>query len=321
MRAFFQMNKHLGYKREEDRYLKTYAAGPLSPLINNGPRAYLCAMRDDKCVFRALTGVDMRYVQTAGKKAGYFSLFEGEKDAEAAKAVMDKIMLLQRKWGMDEVVGPISPDGSGFFMGAGDGEFKEKRGILTGVNAEFSSKILRDNGFSVLETENAYEIEIGKENPLSAMSRKAGERFGLKVERMNPGVFSEKWKRDIASVSDDLPEEELLRTLDRIRKFICPECSFIAFSKDVPLGYLLTLKDKDGYLRATTLMTKKGVFTPPVVIVLAGAFWDACIDRAVKTCEVSMINDKNYRSYRLVLRFGGRKTRAYTQFTKNVRQN
>lgn len=320
MRAFFKAGKNAGYLKEEEKYLKLYALTPLNPLFSNGPRAFLCAYRDGKPVFRALTGVDFRYVNLTGNRTGYFSLFDGENDREAAEMILEEIMIRQRKWKTDKVTGPLSPDGSGFFMGAGEGGFERPRGLFTGPDGRFSAGVLRDNGFTACDTENAYLVSVPKENPLSELCRKAEERYGAEVAKLKPRIFDERWKEKIASVSEDQKKQELIKFLDRIRRHIDKNFSFFAKGEGGACGYLISFKSGNGILRGTTLMTREGAYSAPCALSLIGAFLNECSKRGVKEAEVSVINQKNLRSERLVLRYGGVKIREYTQFTKIVTQ-
>lgn len=321
MRAFFQAADNAGYKREEIKYLKRYAATPLNLLSANGPQAYLVAKRDGKPVFRVLTGVDYRFVQTKNEKTGYFSLLDGDKDEEAINAILDAVMDMQRKWGMQRLIGPVSPDGTGFFMGAGEGDFESARGLFTNPDAAFQCGILRKRGFLDAETQNAFEIATREENPLSDIARKAEERFHLTVRRMKPGIFAAEWIRCICSVSKEAPQKEMHVLLERLRPFIDKKHSYIVLSRDVCLGYLVTLKKSRGILRATTLITNPDHFSAPAVLCLIEAFLKGVREHGVSKAEVSVINSENLRSERLVLRYAGQKKRRYTLFTKNVCEN
>ncbi|MBR3928438.1 MAG: hypothetical protein IKJ65_05470 [Clostridia bacterium] len=322
MCAFFKAAKDVGYLKKEEKYLRRYAVPPLSLLSQNGPQFFLIAKRDGKPVFRALTGVDWRYIQKEKVKTGYFSLFDGEKDREACTAVLDAILKKQRDWGMDEVIGPISPDGSGFFMGAGEGDFGKERGAFTGPDSAFACGILRESGFAEKQVENAYEISLDGKNPLFELTRKAEERFRVNVARMETGVFSDAWIRNILAVSKHAPERELRLLLERIRPFIDKKHSYTAFMGGACAGYLVSLKSgKEGVLRATTLITSADCFSAPAALCLIGRYLEDAKKRGVRSFEISVINSQNVRSERLALRYGARKIRSYTLFTKKVGQN
>ncbi len=321
MRAFFKAGRHCGYMPKEVRYFKRFAVPPLSLLSQNGPQAYLVAKRDGKPVFRALTGVDVSYNEIKGKKTGYFSLFDGEKDKEAAEAVLSEIYRKQRAWGTDELIGPISPDGSGFFMGAGEGDFEKSRGIFTGPDSAFSKKILSENGFREIQVENAFYVTADNNNPLSEIMRKAEKRFQVEIQKMKTGLFRDRWVKDILSVSKDAPEKEMRLILERVRNYIDKRHSYTASVNGACAGYLLSLKPYGGILRATTLITDTDHFSAPVVLSLIGRYLEDIKKNGEKTFEVSVINHQNIRSERLVLRYGGVKMRSYTLFTKNAQQN
>jgi len=320
MRAFFKATRHNGYLPVEVRYLKRYAAPPLSLLSQNGPQAYLIAKRDGKSVYRALTGVDVNYNEKTGTKTGYFSLFDGEPDKEAAQAILNAVFEKQRAWGTDELIGPVSPDASGFFMGAGEGDFEKSRGAFTGADASFSKEILKANGFKEIQVENAFMVAAEK-NPLSGITRKAEKRFHIEIRRIKAGLFRERWIKDILSVSKDAPEKEMRLILERVRPYVDKKRSFAAFMDGACAGYLLTLKPYGGVLRATTLMTASDRFSAPVVLSLIGKYLEETEKSGIKSFEVSVINHQNIRSERLVLRYGGQKTRSYTLFTKKAQQN
>ncbi|MBQ5771202.1 MAG: hypothetical protein IIW08_08500, partial [Clostridia bacterium] len=315
----FKTSGHSGYFLYERRYLERYAFAPLSPLSANGPQVLLIAERDGKPVFRALAGADMRYNRLNGSKTGYFSLFDGEKDKEAAQAILDAVFEKQRAWGMGKVIGPVSPDGSGFFMGAGEGDFEKKRGIFTGPDSSFQARILRENGFDEVQSENAFEITVNDKNPLSEITRKAEKRFRIEIANMRTGLLCDRWIRDILSVSKDAPEKDMRLLLERIRPFIDKKFSYSAYADGVCAGYLVSLKPLSGIHRAATLITGAGHFSAPVVLSLIGRYLTDIESEGIRTIEVSVINYQNIRSERLVLRYGGKKVRSYTLFTKNVR--
>lgn len=321
MRAFFKAAKHAGYVPCEERYLKRYAVPPLSLLSANGPQVYFVAKRDGRPVFRAITGIDFRYTRATGTNTGYFSLFDGENDREAIQAVLDEIIKKQRAWGMEEVIGPISPDASGFFMGAGEGDFTGRRGVFTGPDSSFQAEILRKNAFTEKQVENAFEISARLKNPLSDVTRKAEERFSVEVRKMRTGLLRDGWIKNILSVSKDAPDKEMRLVLERVRRYIDKKHSYLAFIGGVCAGYLISFKRFGNVLRATTLMTSPEHFSSPVVLSLIGRFLEETEKEGAESFEVSVINHQNIRSERLVLRFGGKKVRSYTLFTKKVGQN
>ena len=321
MRAFFRAAKNAGYTKEEEKYLKRYAIPPLSLLGKNGPQAFLVAMRDGRTIFRALTGVDYAYNRKEGKHTGYFSLFDGENDEEAANAVLEMVLTKQKAWGMENVIGPISPDASGFFMGAGEGDFEKDRGIFAGPDASFACGILRNKGFCPVQTENAYLVDTINKNPLSEVTRKAERRFGIVVVPLRPSLFSDRWMKRILEVTKGAPKNEMRVLLDRIRPFIDKRFSYATLVDGACTGYLVTLKGDNDKMRATTLFTNPDYFSSPAVLSLIDAFLTDTRRRGIDKVEVSVINSENLRSQRLVLRFGGQKIRSYTLFTKKVAQN
>jgi len=318
-RTFFALSGQAGYDQWECGYLKTYAHPALNPLCANGKTAFLMAKRDGKCVFRALTGRDEIYIGKTGRNAGYFSLFDGEKDEEAASFVLSEIMRMQIAWGSEEIIGPVSPDGSGFFHGLNEGwNEREACGILTGPPGGWKSKVIKNAGFAEMERDNAYLIPTPENNLYEEAAKKAMERFSVSIKRIAPGMFRERWKQSIGALSEEVTRVDLYRMLDRIAPVIQPEFSFLAMRGNEPLGYLLSLKGKEKCLRASTIFTKRTVWSPPVTTSLLSALIAALIENGVKEIEASVISEENMLSNQLVLALGGRLHRRYTRFSRKL---
>ena len=323
--AFFRFSRECGYLPGETKYLNLSARAAVNPLFSNGPEEFWVVLRDGKTVFRALTGYDRRFQAQTGKKWGYFSLFEGTLDTEAGAALLDQILKRQRAWGCDAIVGPLSPDGSGFFHGLGLDESASpfqtgtfSRGTLTGPARPFAEQILLSGGFQKLDEDYAYLIRVPDENKDREMAIKASKRFSVEVQKLRPSAFREAWKRIPAQIAPEGTKADFLREMERIRPFLNVDFSFACMRGSECLGYLLSVTEPHAPLRLSTLMTRDGCFQSPAVLLLISAAMDQCIRYRVPYVEASVIHDENVASRRLVERFGGLKIRRYCRYYKNI---
>lgn len=316
LRAFFEIDK--GYLREEAKYLGINARPEINPLCANGECAYILCRRDGKSVFRAFTGIDEIYCARTGQRQGYFALFDGEDDRRAACAVLGEIENCQRKWGARSIIGPVSPDGSGLFMGVGSGTEENGRGIFTGAVNEFKMDVLKENGYAECVKEGAYMIDVPDENPFSALSEKARIRFGLEARPLRENRFAKAWKKHLSSVTNEIPPKDFFRFLEKIERFIAFDHSFLLFTNSGCIGYLLCLKSKNSVPRVITLMTKKGIFTPPAALVLTDRVLTSFRNADIKKYEASVIDERNFPSFSILSHVNARKNRIYTQFIKNI---
>ena len=318
IRAFFSLSKACGYFGEEIKYLKLFACPSVNPLRANGPLKYLSVYRDGEIVFRALAGSDEYFKEKSGKRIGYFSLFDGYRDAEAARLILDKIMTLQREWKNVEVIGPVSPDGSGFFHGLGETDAGNRRGVMTGNGSEWSIEALKDYGFSEMEADNAYLLTIPETDRYKKYASFSKEKFGLTVLPMKPGIFREKWKEAIASLSKEEERSDTYRYLEKIRPMISRKHSFLCFSGEKCLGYLIVLKGALSRLRACTVFTERDGFSPPVTVCLLSGFLSSCIEKGVREAEGSVIREDNLRSNLQISALGTHEKRRYVRCIKKV---
>lgn len=113
-----------GYTRAERAFLKKHAFSPRNPLFANGPVWFVTVNGKDGVRARVMTGADRVYEARTGCKRGYFALFDSAGDEDAVRAALEEACRLQREWGNVEMVGPLSPDGSGFLCGVGAADRK-----------------------------------------------------------------------------------------------------------------------------------------------------------------------------------------------------
>lgn len=129
-----------GYTRAERAFLKKHAFSPRNPLFANGPVRFVTVNGKDGVRARIMTGADRMYEARTGCRRGYFALLDSTGDEDAVRAALEEACRLQREWGNVEMIGPLSPDGSGFLCGVGASAADEVAdednpcGVLTGAS-------------------------------------------------------------------------------------------------------------------------------------------------------------------------------------------
>ena len=101
-------------------------------------------------------------------------------------------------------------------------------------------------------------------------------------------------------------------------RFIAFSHSFFIFMGEKCVGYVLCLESRNSIPRAATLMTKKGVFTPPAALLLTDSVLTSFRKAGVEKYEASVINEQNRASFSILEHVNARKIRLYTQFIKNI---
>lgn len=316
-----------GYTRAERAFLRSYAFSPRNPLYANGPMRFVTVNGQKGVRARILTGVDRVYEAQTGYRRGYFALFDSAGDEEALRAALEEACRLQREWENVEMIGPLSPDGSGFFCGVGMASADEvpfrqdARGVLTGACNPVAERVLLRMGARAEAVNAAYSIRVPEENALREPAARAASRFGLRVETLRAAPFCEAWMQRILELSGSREKNEAAKLLACLRPLVDGRHSFAVCAGEEVRGYLLALRERGGCLRFTTLLTKPGTVSAPVAAVLLSAAVDSCIESGEKWVEASVIREDNLRSRALAERFKARAVRRYTQYIINVAIN
>lgn len=313
-----------GYTRAERRFLKRHAFSPRNPLLANGPVRFVTVNGRTGIRARVMTGVDRVYEAKAGCRRGYFALLDSVGDEDAVRAALMEACRLQREWGNVEMIGPLSPDGSGLLCGAGMvSEAREEmpRGVLTGVCSPVVERVLLQMGARVEAVDEAYAVPVPEENPLKETAARAASRFGLRVEALRAGWLRERWMQKILALSSEEEKNEVAKLLACLRPLVDGRHSFAVCAGLDVRGYLLALRERKGCLRFTTLLTKPGAFSAPSATVLLSAAVDVCIESGERWVEASVIGQGNLRSRALPERFHARVVRRYTRYIVNVAIN
>lgn len=312
-----------GYTRAERAFLKKHAFSPRNPLFANGPVRFVTVNGKDGVRARVMTGADRVYEARTGCKRGYFALLDSAGDEDAVRAALEEACRLQREWGNVEMVGPLSPDGSGFLCGVGAAAADEVAAEDNPCGVQIAAgNSAAERELPRLETvDETCGVRVPEENPLRETAARAASRFGLRVEPLKAAPLREKWLRRILALSGEREKNEVAGLLTCLRPLVDGTHSFAVCAGEDVRGYLLALRERKGRLRFTTLLTKPGAFSAPAAAMLLSAAADACIESGEKWVEASVIRRDNLRSRALPERFRARVVRRYTRYILNVSIN
>lgn len=324
---FIAFSAACGYTRAECAFLRKHAFSLMNPLLANGPVRFITVNGQNGVHARIMTGADRIYEAQTGRKRGYFALLDSTGDDCAVQMALEEACRLQREWGNVEMIGPLSPDGSGFLCGAGalaaDGEAVGcmLRGVLTGACNPVAERVLLRLGAWAETVEEAYCIRVPAENTLKETASRAARRFGLCVEALRAAPLREGWQQRILRLAGRREKNEVAKLLTCMRPLVDGRHSFAVYAGKETRGYLLALRERRGCLRFATLLTKPGAFSAPIATMLLSAAVDACIASGEKWVEASVIRQDNLRSRALPERFKAQVVRRYTRYIVNVSIN
>ncbi|MDO4741327.1 MAG: GNAT family N-acetyltransferase [Eubacteriales bacterium] len=256
-----------------------------------------------------------------GGETAWFSLpVLGE--AEAARALLCKAEEIAARWGAREICGPVSPDGSGFGLGAAlPGSAAQAQPWHPGRNDALVQALLRE-GF--LPTTRLLEMAIpiaGRENPYRGAGEWAARRKGLRVcvlpmdRRACEAAFAA--SEDAHALGYAAFERVFARCAALERR--CR--AIVAFEKEQPAGWILfaPAQAQDG--RAVRLLHmqilpryRRGA----CAAALLEAAWEEAAARRAGRIFVSTIDSANRASFSLSRNAGGEIVSEYALFGREI---
>ena len=307
--AFFDYALKWGYAPAEKRYIRRY----YEP--HSQKRAYLTAVKDNKTLACLLTWSEERPAQGGRRRVGFFTLPGG--DAKALGDLIGQMLFLQKAWGSEEVIGPLAPDGSGWFMGQCDRPCTvEERGLFTGAGDAGQMKALTDAGFCVEREYRCYQLPVPKTNRTRAYADKIAARFEIHATRLNHNLFTQ----PLAKAADELYLENsqaMRRAAERIAPFTDSHRSFaVKTAGDKTAGYVLAFAGKRP--RVATIMTREGLLRRPATLLLVNALIESYKSSDASIVELSVIDAENAASERLATAFGAKPGRSYFVYNKKL---
>ena len=282
-------------------------------LARNGPCAYLCALRDGRPTARLLTGVDLRYVRSTGRRAGWFACFDALDDEAAARALFAAAAAFQREKGSDLLRGPLAPDGGAAFEGL---LVSGRAGPGCADQPLHLARLLQNAGF--IPDRTLLSFRFAADAPPADCLQMAAARWaarGYAVERLAPNG-----SRALCAALYDLFDAERARLslrdfADQVARLgpLCGKNLFLVRARGQLAGALLAFPGREAYRVATLQIAPAWRRSPACACLLAGALAAA---RAAGHAQIegSVIAADNAASLALARGLGGRQSAAHQIF-------
>ncbi len=164
----------------------------------------LLALRDGRCVGRAMGIVNQRYNEHRNEKTARFGFFEATEDQEVVHALLGRIEEWARGLGMTRVVGPYGfsdQDPEGFIVEG----FDHRATIATYYNFEWMPKLVENEGYVKDVDYFVYKIDVPKEMPefYKRIYERAVKKGGVEVLEFESKKQIKPWIRKVLSLMNE----------------------------------------------------------------------------------------------------------------------
>lgn len=159
---------------------------PAEPTVCQRAVRFVTVNGKDGVRARVMTGADRVYEARTGCKRGYFALLDSAGDEDAVRMALEEACRLQREWGNVEMVGPLSPDGSGFLCGVGAAAADEVAAEDNPCGVRIAAgNSAAERELPRLETvDETCGVRVPEENPLRGIAAVADNSRGVLTGRV-----------------------------------------------------------------------------------------------------------------------------------------
>lgn len=291
--------------RKEKKYLSGELSPKYNPVFEYADGAYFVAYNGYKPVGRVLVW--------RNEDVGHFSLLWGD----FLQELLEEAEKYLKQLGCIRVSGPVGSGRGANFLGVTLWGVSGQHALMTGHLGYWAGPALRKLHYEICETALCCEMIVPSENKLKDTAQRAARRYGLTIRQMRRGigrfalpsvVHDVEWDNKVGAAL----EAERLLPMAKLRYCLC-----VHDEQGECLGYILTLAEKWN-IRVMTIMTKKGIYTPPVTTLLVSTLTDRLIEDGVGVVEASVIFDHNLPSKMVLVRLGAKVKRRIGIFQKTI---
>ncbi len=329
--------------------------GEDNKFVSESEHAFFVGARSGRPVSRVMVAINRGLSEKQGTTIATFSLLEGE-DEEAMHAVIMAAERWASSKGARRLIGPWSPtngeDGIGLMVQG----FDDPPVILNSYNKQWYSESLEAMGYSKLSDFVGYEVETSRlpMESLEKATETALQRADVMAGMIDMSRLEEELK-DIHSVMaeafqgewfNDMPTYEEFRKLaGPLAKLAFPELVWLARDRKTLrlVAFIVTIPDWNQVLRLMRgrllpfgwvhmIGAKKKVSRVRLMMQyclkeyqgssVIPALYAKVVENAMKMgihrAEASVILETNSRSRRAIERIGGRLSRVYRWYAKDL---
>lgn len=248
-------------------------------------------------------------------ETAWFALPVLKNDA-AAKAVVEKAVEKAREWGAAELAGPVSPDGSGFGIGAALPGSRADSAPWHPAADDLLVETLRESGMEPKKILLELGLPLTGENPYAGAQKWALERQGVRVCAM--GAARRACEAAFAASQD--AQEHGYAAFERIFARcaqIAPKMqAVVAFAKDAPVGWLMYVPGKNG--RVLHMQICPEWRRTSCAAALLDKTWSMAREAGAKEALVSTIDMENGASLHMAENIGAARRATYALFSRKI---
>ncbi|HUP58042.1 MAG TPA: N-acetyltransferase, partial [Bdellovibrionota bacterium] len=241
-----------------------------NPFFKHAVMHPVLAYYDGKCVGRIVGVVDDNHNKYHEEKTAFFGFFESIDDQNIASALLDEVARWAKAKGMNLVRGPMSPS-TNHECGLLIEGFDKSPQVMMTYNPPYYVKLVEAWGLTKAKDLMAYDIDSKKvkfSDKLVAHSEKLKQSGHVTFRPVNMKKFAEEietileiyndaWEKNWGFVP--MEPEEFRHMAKDMKMIVDPNLLLLAYVKDEPAGFALTLPDvnqvlhkvKDGKLFPT----------------------------------------------------------------------
>ena len=283
--------------------------------------------------------IDQQYLEYKAPGTGYFGFFESVDSETVARALFEAAEEWLRERGMEKMIGPISPTPN-HILGLLINSFDTPPVIQTPYNPPYYEGLIEKLGFTKEEDHYAYYIGEEKKfiDQVCRVAKIAKKRGKFSVRPMNMKKFKDEveivrdiWNDAWQDNSDFVPwtEDEFDFMAEDLRMIVIPSMVLLAFVGDEPAGICISLPNLNeiliklngrllpfGLFRLMAGKKKVKLFRF-AIMGIKPRFQKMGIDAALinethmrsqdlgmKTVELSLILEKNYKLRNMLFKNG-----------------
>jgi len=276
------------------------------------PHALLMAVEGRRVLARVLVG--------AVGNRGYFSMFDAKNHDEAAALLMTEAAAWMRRNGAIVCVGPTPPqllDLGGSVLTDG---FDEPPAFCDAYNAPYYDALLTGCGLEKCEEFLSYRVgrESFDDDKYAKAAGWAADRFGYEV-RENLAEQPEMLTDAVCAVMGDAADRQgMSLMIDAVYPYLVREMCPVVCAGGVPVGYLLTLKGREGFARVVTMWVHENWRRKGVTALLFLSVIRAMDRLGLTEIDASWVSETNEASVRSIENAGGREIHRYRQYLLHI---
>ncbi len=323
-----------------------------NPFFIHATARYFLAKKEGKLAGRIISIINQRHIEFHNERAGSFGFFESSNDQEVASALLDKVLEILRREGMEIIRGPMNfstNEECGFLIEG----FNNPPMLMTPCNPAYYNDLMEGYGMTKSKDLYAYIYDTAEELPEKILRvAEIAVKNGVNVRPLNKKVFdyemnifkdvyNSAWEKNWGFIP--LTSEEITYLGKSLKSIVVPELTLIAERGKEPVGFMgllpdfnFVLKHMNGKINPVSIMKalyyskkikdlrllllgiKKEYRTKGVDALLFREGFKGIKKGGYRRVEFSWILEDNLPVQRLVEMMGGRLYKKYRIYEKRL---